>query len=385
MRIRTRLRPRGASRFDGDPREFDKDAGRLEQAACRFEEQEAWEDAARAWREALDLDPRPAEWHFRLGRVLERHGNLIGATLAYREAIARDPTQPRWHFRLGQVLVATGEWTAARHAHKQARRLGPKRKPTVKGRRGKQLPFLSEIELGITRKPAYAYGLYRAAQAAERLGVDRISALELGVAGGRGLLALERHARNIEGMFGVRVDVYGLDTGQGLMAANDHRDLPYFFAEGNYAMDEAALRERLKRAELILGDASVTFADLFERGLAPIGFMSFDMDHYTPTAAVLGRCDGTAEHEGFLPRVALYFDDVVGNRGQDYNRFTGELLAIDEFNDRNSEVKIAEDRHFRCLPVNFQWHHCCYVMHRFKHPRYGDYVSKASPRSLRLK
>lgn len=371
MRIRARSRTRGASQFEMEARQF--------------ETKEAWDDAARSWREALVRDPRPAEWHFRLGRVLEHQDNLIGAAHAYRAAIARDATQARWHFRLGQVLRATGEWTAAQHAHKQAMRLGPKRQPTVKGRRGKQLPFLDAVELGIVRKPAYAYGLYKAATTAERLDIDHISALELGVAGGRGLLALERHARDIEEMLGVRIDVYGLDTGQGLMPANDHRDLPYYFAEGNYAMDEPALRKRLKRAELILGDASVTFADLFEQGLAPIGFLSFDMDHYTPTAAVLGRCDDTARHERFLPRVALYFDDVVGKLGQDYNEFTGELFAIGEFNDRNTEVKIVEDRHFRCLPVNFQWHHCCYVMHRFKHPHYGDYISKASSRSLRLK
>jgi peptide/nickel transport system permease protein len=54
-------------------------------------------------------------------------------------------------------------------------------------------------------------------------------------------------------------------------------------------MDEPALRARLSRAQLILGDASVTFADLFDDGIAPLGFVSFDMDHYTPTAAVLGH------------------------------------------------------------------------------------------------
>lgn len=169
------------------------------------------------------------------------------------------------------------------------------------------------------RKPVYAYGLYRAARLASRLVVERISALEL--AGGRGLLALERRARDIGRMFDVQMDVVGLDTGEGLTAPQDHRDLPYRFAEGNYAIDEAELRSRLKRARLILGDAAVTF---------------------------------------------------------------GELLAIREFNDGNTDVKIAEDRAFRALSLNFGWHHGCYVMHRFAHPDYARHVHTASAGSLAL-
>jgi hypothetical protein len=125
---------------------------------------------------------------------------------------------------------------------------------------------------------------------------------------------------------------------------------------------------------LILGDASETFGALFARGIAPLGFVSFDMDHYTPTAAVLAHLDERAEDTRFLPRLPLYFDDVVGKRGQDYNVYTGELLAIQEFNEVNKRVKIDEDRYFRSLPLNFEWHHGCYTMHRFDHPSYDVYV-----------
>ena len=354
-------------------------------AARRFESKGRWGAAARCWREALARNDRPPAWHYGLGRVLERANNPTGASLAYREAIARDPSPARWHFRLGQVLRRTGDWSAAREAHQEAIRRGPERRPKLKGRRGRQLPFADAVDLGVVRKPAYAYGLHKAARTADRLGIERISALELGVAGGRGLLALEQHAHDLERMLGVAIDVYGLDTGQGLVAPKDHRDLPYHFAEGNYAMEEAVLRERLDRAELILGDASVTFGELLERGIAPIGFISFDMDLYTPTAAVLEACSERAAQEWFLPRLPLYFDDVVSHRGQDYNPFTGELLAIDEFNERNEKVKIAQDRYFLSLPLNFAWHHSCYVMHRFGHPRSDEYVNNSSPRTLRLK
>lgn len=353
--------------------------------AQRQEAKDEWDEAADKWRAAIAEEPQAGGLHFQLGRALEYGGNATGAILAYRQAIALDPAHPGWHFRLGETLRVTGEWGAARHAYREAKRRGPRRKPSLKGKAGEQLPFLEEIELGVVRKPVYAYGLYRAARLASRLEVDRISALELGVAGGRGLVALERHARDVGRMFDVTIDVYGLDTGEGLTPPQDHRDLPYQFAEGNYAMDEAELRSRLKRARLILGDAAVTFGELLDEGVAPIGFISFDMDLYTPTAGALERCGDAADQGMFLPRVACYFDDVVGSsRGQDYNEFTGELLAIHEFNAGNDEVKVAEDRAFRALPLNFGWHHGCYVMHRFAHPDYDRYVHTASAGSLGL-
>jgi hypothetical protein len=51
------------------------------------------------------------------------------------------------------------------------------------------------VRYGIFDRPHYAYGVYSAAVLAKQLGLDAISAVELGVAGGRGLLALERIAK----------------------------------------------------------------------------------------------------------------------------------------------------------------------------------------------
>jgi hypothetical protein len=44
------------------------------------------------------------------------------------------------------------------------------------------------------------------------LGVERISMIEFGVAGGRGLLAMEKTAELIEEMVGNGIDVYGFDA-----------------------------------------------------------------------------------------------------------------------------------------------------------------------------
>ena len=47
--------------------------------------------------------------------------------------------------------------------------------------------------------------------------------LEFGVAGGAGLLSLERIAELVEGLTGVEIEVHGFDTGTGLPAPKDYR------------------------------------------------------------------------------------------------------------------------------------------------------------------
>jgi hypothetical protein len=78
-----------------------------------------------------------------------------------------------------------------------------------------------------------------------------------------------------------------------------------------------------------------------------------------------------------LPRVACYFDDIVGDIDCAYNEFTGELLAIKEFNAAHEHVKIAPVQglrfHGRRLPQH--WHDKIFVAHLFQHPDYGRPIS----------
>ena len=104
----------------------------------------------------------------------------------------------------------------------------------------------------------YAYIMFEGARLAKRLGFKRISVIEFGVAGGNGLVNMEYHAEKIEELLGVTVDIYGFDTGVGLPPPEDYRDLPYIFKEGFFRMDQAALKARLKRSKLIIGDARDT-------------------------------------------------------------------------------------------------------------------------------
>ena len=89
-----------------------------------------------------------------------------------------------------------------------------------------------KVQYGIYPRPHYAYGVYWAAYLASCIGVPRMTAIELGVAGGRGLLALEAACAEIGAFLGVKIDVVGFDGGEGLPPPVDYRDLPHVWNAG---------------------------------------------------------------------------------------------------------------------------------------------------------
>jgi hypothetical protein len=112
--------------------------------------------------------------------------------------------------------------------------------PRLASRVGRLLPrrFLPvQIYLDSLARPEYAYGLYVAAWQAKALGHRSISAIELGVASGCGLLALQSLAMRIGGYFNVGIEIHGFDTGHGLPKPQDYRDQPYLWQAGDYGMD----------------------------------------------------------------------------------------------------------------------------------------------------
>lgn len=230
----------------------------------------------------------------------------------------------------------------------------------------------------------YAYGLINSCNQAKKLGLSEVSALELGVAGGNGLLALEKHSKTVEKLTGVSIRTFGFDTGEGLPPPSDYKDLPYFFGRGDFRMNEELLRERLTKSELVLGDVTTTFPKFVkESDCPPIAFVAFDLDFYHPTKAVL---DCAAKNrDKFIPRAFLYFDNTVGNSETLYNEFTGELLAISEFNAEQKSVKVAKDRSLRAYNINFIWFHKIYVLHNFIHEMYASNIGNQSEDSLSLR
>jgi hypothetical protein len=245
------------------------------------------------------------------------------------------------------------------------------------------LPYLRKLDYATIPKPAYGYSVYQAAQLARKLGHPRISAIEFGVAGGNGLIALERHAKQVEKETGVAVSIYGFDTGAGMPAPTDYRDLPYMWQEGYFAMDPAQLRARLTSAQLVLGPVEHTVAGFVaQHQPAPIGFISFDLDYYSSTVAALRLLE--ADHRYFLPRVVCYLDDISGDIDYAYNEFTGELLAVKEFNDTHADIKVSRVHGLRYAKPHIprSWHDQIFVAHRFTHPDYGRPTSHVTQKPL---
>jgi hypothetical protein len=220
-------------------------------------------------------------------------------------------------------------------------------------------------------RPDYLWGSLHGAHLAKSIGIDSVSLIELGVAGGNGLVALERIGEAVEQHLGVKASVYGFDTGTGLPRPTDVRDCPNLFAEADYPMDVDQLRSRLSSAELILGDVSDTVEPFLRRRPSPIAFISFDLDLYTSTRDAMPLLE--ADPSLLLPRIHCYFDDITGFTYGDCN---GERLAIHEFNAQHEQQRNVSPlyalRHYvpgRC--ANDLWVNKYFLAHIFDHRLYG--------------
>jgi hypothetical protein len=235
-----------------------------------------------------------------------------------------------------------------------------------------EIEFLHEelyASQGSRMRSNYVWSVLHSARVARALAIPRISVLEFGVAGGNGLAALEEAAEYARSTIGTAVDVYGFDTGVGLPPAVDHRDTPYVHQPGDFPMNEAALRARLKHATLVLGLIKDTLGEFIASSPAPVGFISFDVDYYSSTVDAFSVLEG--DPSVLMPRVMCYFDDVLGYPWGDLN---GERLAIAEFNEAHEQRKIAQLYGLRyMLPGsqrNASWPEAMCVAHVLDHPRY---------------
>ena len=202
-------------------------------------------------------------------------------------------------------------------------------------------------------RPHYLMGVLRAADQAKKQHIAEICVAEFGVAQGDGLFCLQQYAEDVERQTGVRIKVYGFDTGKGLPAlSGDYRDHPDFYTIGDYPSDTDAVRSRLtSRTELIVGNVRDTVEDFVtNKQKVPLGFASIDVDFYTSTRDALRILSHSRRN--VLHRVVLYFDEL----DLDYfHQYAGEFLAINEFNAQHAHVKIDKwhgVRKLRPFPEN---------------------------------
>lgn len=213
----------------------------------------------------------------------------------------------------------------------------------------------------------YAASIYGAAFEAKELGYDSISVIEFGVAGGNGLVCCEFHAREVSRLLNIKIEVYGFDTGEGLLESNaGFKDMLHIWEYGSYRMDYEKLKERLSYAKLVIGDVNDTGRDFFTKYRpAPVGCMLIDVDRYSATVPILKMLD--EDNSRFLPRVYMYFDDIV----PEYE-FSGETLAIKEFNQSHEMIKISPEgmAEYAVDDYRRKLKQC----HRFDHTKYNEHV-----------
>lgn len=227
--------------------------------------------------------------------------------------------------------------------------------------------FRRKVDFDLIIRPQYAFPILRAADLANEWGYRRLTLLEFGVAAGAGLLNICRIAAEVTKITGVEFRVVGFDTGSGMPEPIDYRDLPESYAAGDFPMDVDRLRASLPaNCELILGPITETlpaFLATVDRS-APIGFASVDVDYYSSAKEALAVFSG--QHEKYLPIVPLYFDDI-GDIS--VSPWTGEWLAINEFNEENLMRKIAPWNMLRSRRIckNAKWIEHIYALHVHDH------------------
>jgi hypothetical protein len=215
--------------------------------------------------------------------------------------------------------------------------------------------YRAKVEFDLIIRQQYAFPILFAADFAKKNGVKTITVIEFGVASGAGLINMCQIAEKTQRATGVSIRVVGFDSGKGMPPAVDYRDLPESFQEGDFPMNVEKLTRSLPAfAELVIGDLEDTVPAFLANASAeaPIGFVASDVDYYSSATKALRIL--LAEPNRYLPIVPVYLDDI-GVDGS--NPWTGELLAVTEFNRDNEFRKIAPFTLLRSRRIfkNTQW------------------------------
>lgn len=242
-------------------------------------------------------------------------------------------------------------------------------------RRFRSLSPIDRVHIDDFPYPQYAYGVLVSCMQARMLGQPSVTVVEFGLAGGNGLVALEQAANEIGPSLNVEVDVLGFDSGEGMPASRDTRDMVYWYRPGAFKMDIERLRSRLTTARLFLGPVEERVSDALGTLRGPVGFCSFDLDYYTASVSALQIFD--APSSARLPRVLIYADDIFG--WHDLNVMcsdVGEERAFADFNRDHDLVKIHPIRGLRFKrPVPALWNEKMFALHDFAHPEYDTPIN----------
>ena len=233
--------------------------------------------------------------------------------------------------------------------------------------------FAERVRVSGFARPAYAFTLFHAAQEGKALGHKAITAIEVGVAGGIGLLFLCQYRDEIEKEVGIKIHLLGLDAGSGLPPSTDPRDLLYCWPTGSFQMDLPKLEARLAgRARVIIGNVKQTAKELVIPADAPVAAIFYDLDFYSSTRDAFALFD----KEELLPRVWCYFDDVTGAPSNSYTDSIGVRAAIKDWNAERSPMESHLSKAYTFyFDEPEQWHEQMYLYHRVDHADYNRCLS----------
>lgn len=227
--------------------------------------------------------------------------------------------------------------------------------------------FKKKVAYDLVVRPQHAFGILEAANQAKSLGFKSITIIEFGVANGGGLMNMIHIGKKVTNATGIRVDIYGFDTGNGMPEPIDYRDHPEYYNTGDFPMNKELLEKQIEgKASLIFGpikDTIKTFQNQLKQD-SPIGFVSIDVDYYSSTIEVFELFKLQADL--FLPLTYTYFDDIFMPH---HNDKCGELLAIKEFNESQNYRNIqhhpflVNQRIFK----NANWIKQVYYLHVLDH------------------
>lgn len=219
------------------------------------------------------------------------------------------------------------------------------------------------------KRPQYVWGVLQGAALGKVLGLNRVSVVEIGVAGGAGLLAMQRIAEICEELASIRIEVYGFNTGVGIPKPQDYRDMPYKWSEGYYPCDVDQLKQHLRGAQLKIGLLKDTVPAFLQGTPSPLAFVGFDTGMYSSTKDAMGLLH--ADHACLIPRMPCSFRSAIG---KDVSEFGAEVLAISEFNAGHQMRKLSSIKgltYFVPPQLRWWWIETMYSLHVFDHPMYG--------------
>ncbi len=227
-------------------------------------------------------------------------------------------------------------------------------------------------------RPHYETILLESVLEAKKLGYNSVTVLELGVAGGNGIISLEKYKKKIEKLTNIEIKIYGFDLGEGLPEVNNKFDLPFFWRKGQYKVDKAKL-ENVVSSKIFYGDIEKTILEFEKLNPKNISCIFFDLDLYTSTKKFLKKLSSLEKY--LTPRVYCYFDDVFSTYHW-FNEHNGELLAIKEFNNENSNIKIGKSldniNDFRFPLGKNQF----FMLHNFNHKDYHKFIGQDDENTL---